>query len=642
MTGARPDLGRPLLAALLLLVGSANGDVPMHPALSVERLANGVTLIAVGASTGLASGLVLEVDSLHRLVWAYVRGDIPWVHTARRLAGGNTLVSATFDDRVLEFDPLGNPVWDYATGLSYPNEAFRLADDNTLITDRDNNRVIEVDSAGNIVWSYNNLLGPHHGNRLANGNTLICDSDHNEVVEVTPEGQVAWRYANNLYWPRSAQRLANGNTLITDSNNRRVIEVDSAGAIVWSYNTGAKGPYMALRLPNGNTLISSEDLVSEVSPALSIVWQYPPPALVAEPGWVTNPASGCSLYVHIHRPQSASADHKVPAVVLIPDLSLAGTAFDSTGLADRVATDEYAVLHFDADGRGRSAGVEDYNGTIHQEGLHACLETLAALDYVDTSRLGIYAQGYGVVMATGMLARHRLPSVRFLLDFEGPSDRYQVCADSGGHVPVSPDSESFWQEREAARFIRQVPCAYLRIQTETDHTGRIPDNHHCIALVDSATAKANGGAGICVWTRVNDSVMNAENIVYTVTQPPAFITEIEEHQFLCRELLYLHELETATPPGIASGSSFTVHRSSLSVSPNPCRGSATVRISDSSFIVHRSSLSVYDASGRAVLKSPIAIRQSPFALELRSMPAGVYILRLNSAGRLATARLVVD
>ena len=64
-----------------------------------------------------------------------------------------------------------------------------------------------------------------------------------------------------------------------------------------------------------------------------------------------------------------------------------------------------------------------------------------------------------------MIARHAEPRVKFLLDFEGPADRYQICPDSGGFVPVPADSEAFWQEREAARFMKQVPAAYLRIQT---------------------------------------------------------------------------------------------------------------------------------------------------------------------------------
>jgi hypothetical protein len=242
-------------------------------------------------------------------------------------------------------------------------------------------------------------------------------------------------------------------------------------------------------------------------------------------------------------------------------------------------------------------------------------------------------------MATGMIARHQQPRAKFLIDVEGPSDRYQTSSDSGGHVPVPVDSESFWVEREAGRFIKSVPAAYLRLQTATDYTTRIPDNHHAIALVDSATSAQHGGSGIAAWTRVNDSVMNPENQTYTVSGPPLWIPEAEERHNICRELLYLHELADGNFPGAVTSPSFIVHRSSFSVSPNPCRGS--VRISSSSFIVHRSSLSVYDASGRLV-HSSFGIRTSPFRLDLRSMPAGVYVIRLDSDGRFATTRLVVN
>jgi len=76
----------------------------------------------------------------------------------------------------------------------------------------------------------------------------------------------------------------------------------------------------------------------------------------------------------------------------------------------------------------------------------------------------------------------------------------------------------------------------------------------------------------------------------------------------------------------------------LNAFPNPCRGA--VRISGSTFNVQRSALSIYDASGRLVLSQPVA--SSSFVLRTSSLRAGVYVLRLDSGGRLATARLVVN
>ena len=143
------------------------------------------------------------MDSLGRLVWAYIKCDVPFLHTARRLANGNTLMTASIGNKVVEVDRDGDPVWTMTSGLDYPNEAYRLANGNTLITDRDNNRVIEVTpqlqrSSG----ATTNLNGPHNGNRLANGNTLICDSDNDRVVEVDSSGTIVWQYATGLNWPR--------------------------------------------------------------------------------------------------------------------------------------------------------------------------------------------------------------------------------------------------------------------------------------------------------------------------------------------------------------------------------------------------------------------------------------------------------
>ena len=603
-------------SAVLFLAATLFASVPCALPAGIESLPNGNTLICDAGAMGQPTARVIEVDSNEHLVYAYVHADILWAHTARRVANGNTIITATDSNRVFECAPRRDRdvVWEMRSGLNYPNEAWRLANGNTLITDRDNNRCIEVDNAHNIVWSYANLTGPHGGNRLANGNTLISNSSGtpNRIVEVTPSDSVVWQYATGLAWPRSCQRLPNGNTLITDSNHNRVIEVDPSGTIVWSVTSGLSAPFQSIRLANGHTLISTGARVIEVDSMKTIVWQYPPTAsaVVAETLWVVNPTSGCSLYVHIHRPANAGPAAQVPGVVLVPDLSNAGTTFD--GFAESLAADGFAVLHFDADGRGRSSGTEDYDGHVHQDGLAACATLLASRPYVDSENLGIYSRGYGIVMATGMVARHATPRIKFLLDFEGPSDRYQSSSDSGGNVPVHVDSDAFWVEREAGRFIKSVPGAYLRIQTATDHTGRIPDNHHAIALIDSASATKYGGSGVAVWTRVNDSVMNPEDKTYSVSNPPVWIPEAEERNMICRDILYLHELADSTFYEAVASSPLTPHPSSLfSVYPNPCHSSAVLHLTTGP-LDHSTTLRVFDVSGRLVIREPIP--SSPFIL----------------------------
>jgi len=144
------------LSVLLVLV--AGGPAPAATsvpvlAFGVERLPDGNTLIADGGDGSDLNARALEVDSRGRLVWAYLKSDVPFLHTARRLANGNTLMSSSNGDRVVEVNRDGDTVWAMTSGLDYPNEAYRLSNGNTLITDRDNNRVIEVTPQRAIVWS---------------------------------------------------------------------------------------------------------------------------------------------------------------------------------------------------------------------------------------------------------------------------------------------------------------------------------------------------------------------------------------------------------------------------------------------------------------------------------------------------------
>ena len=86
----------------------------------------------------------------------------------------------------------------------------------------------------------------------------------------------------------------------------------------------------------------------------------------------------------------------------------------------------------------------------------------------------------------------------------------------------------------------------------------------------------------------------------------------------------------------------------LTISPNPCNRSTTVRLAGSSFIVHRSSLSVYDASGRLVLSQPVL--SSSFVISTSAFASGLYVARCVSGvhcqtgaslANCASARLVV-
>jgi hypothetical protein len=260
----------------------------------VDREDGGLTLVT---SAQLTASRILAVDPAGRVTGLLI-SSLRFAHNADRLANGNTVVSDTGNDRVVELDPEGLIVWNSAlvplsdgSRLRYPNDANALAGDHLLITDRDNHRVLEIDRAGQVLWQFgvtgvpgsdlSHLNGPHNADRLANGNTLVADSNNNRVLEVTPAGTIAWLYAPTgsgaLNWPRDADRLDNGNTLIVDSNNNRVLEVTPAGAVVWQFAGGLGRPYDADRLPGGNTLIADTQSgrVIEVTADGRIQWRFP-------------------------------------------------------------------------------------------------------------------------------------------------------------------------------------------------------------------------------------------------------------------------------------------------------------------------------------------------------------------------------
>jgi hypothetical protein len=75
----------------------------------------------------------------------------------------------------------------------------------------------------------------------------------------------------------------------------------------------------------------------------------------------------------------------------------------------------------------------------------------------------------------------------------------------------------------------------------------------------------------------------------------------------------------------------------VSVSPNPCDASTTIRLSSPLPTLY--SLSVHDASGRLVLSQPV--RNSSVVICTSSLPAGVYVIRCVSGVNSASARIIV-
>ncbi len=631
-----------IISALFLTPAFSSAAVPVLTAHSVERLANGHTLICDGGQPPQgAASKVIEVDSLGVLVWAGIRSGLLFAHTAQRLPNGNTLISDTNRNRVIEIDSLGNVVWSYSTGLNYPNSAVRLSNGNTLITDRNNGRSIDVSPSGTIVRSLTGLHGPHDASRLANNNTLVCDSDSNQVIEFDSTGARVWTFRTGLSWPRSAERLTNGNTLIADSRNNRVIEVTPGGSVVWAY-AGLNGPYLARRLANGNTLIGNGTgrNVLEVAPSNTIAWQYPRtiPTNV-DTLWIPNPSNNCTLYVHIHKPADAGPTKRYPAVTLIPGGSGNGQGFDLSGLATNVAEEGFILMHFDPDGRGQSTNhgaytYEDYCGHLQQDGLRTILSYLAGRNYVDTLNLGLWTQSYGITMGTGMASRYGTPRLKFLVDWEGPADRTETAQVNGGHVPHDTADHPFWAEREAGPFARFLYCYYIRGQSDSDHNPRIRDNHHALALIDSATNRIYGGSGISPWTRCNDRSMNPVNTVWQLPNHPLWTPETQDAFIDVRFILYLHELVAMPAVGVTEERTYPRLASQglrLASYPNPFS-----RIASIAFALPTSgrvSLKAYNLAGQEVATLVEGEREAGTYRQTwdgSGLANGIYFLRLES------------
>lgn len=133
---------------------------------------------------------------------------------ARKLANGNYLVPHLLAFAVKEYSPEGTVVNTFHTDLpelggreaeGWPFTAIRLEDGNTLVTLTHGNRVVEFDAAGKVVWQLTNkevegrFADPCGAQRLANGNTVICsygqkDPAKPKLFEVTRSGEVVWEF----------------------------------------------------------------------------------------------------------------------------------------------------------------------------------------------------------------------------------------------------------------------------------------------------------------------------------------------------------------------------------------------------------------------------------------------------------------
>ena len=186
-----------------------------------------------------------------------------------------------------------------------------------------------------------------------------------------------------------------------------------------------------------------------------------------------------------------------PAVVLCPDGRNDASSLTRPGdtpiTAAEIAALGVACLRFDPAGRGDSWGEEDDGGPEHQDEVATAVSLLAGRPDIDAARIGLVGLGTGSVMAIGAAALLDTP-VAWVLDWEGPSDR--ELHGIGESAPAAED-DTFWQPRSPVLHVGTLPCGYVRLQSEQDHSR--PDEVRHALRMGAAAAK-----GTLPWFQVND------------------------------------------------------------------------------------------------------------------------------------------
>ena len=183
-----------------------NGEIS-----TAQRLYNGNTLVT-------------ELGKRPRLLEVNPKGDIVLevplqpetenthmqTRMARQLRSGNFLVPHLLAFAVKEYSPEGKVVHTLKTDLdelggrkaeNWPFTAIRLDNGNTLVSLTHGNKVVEFGQHGEVVWKVDNaqvggkFADPCGSQRLANGNTVVGSHAANKgisMIEVTRDHKVVW------------------------------------------------------------------------------------------------------------------------------------------------------------------------------------------------------------------------------------------------------------------------------------------------------------------------------------------------------------------------------------------------------------------------------------------------------------------
>ncbi|MFH1547327.1 MAG: hypothetical protein ABIC57_02470 [bacterium] len=229
--------------------------------------------------------------------------------------------------------------------------------------------------------------------------------------------------------------------------------------------------------------------------------------------YVTNQTSGSKLYVNLVPAKGVSGP--APTIIMSPGGTGDSSAYTNnvpgvTSTAEKFANAGFNAVVYAPEGRGKSEGQENMNGFIGQDGLYYVTEFIDTLPEVGD--IGYFTQSYGVVLASGVLARYPDGPAMFLIDWEGPVNRYDVTvgcksdemdiAKQESPTGHSCDDEEYWEEREAEVFGPEIEVPYHRVQSLEDHVQ--PDASNAIDMIMATTNTKYGGNGKSPYTRLND------------------------------------------------------------------------------------------------------------------------------------------
>lgn len=139
-------------------------------------------------------------------------------HNPQYIDSETVLVADSENDRVVELEK-DNGTWEVGwaidsaggIGFNWPRDADRLANGNTLITDSRNNRIVEVNRSGAVVWSRGVPNLPYEADRLPDeeANGTISYTDGSQSVQQGTQG------ADTTFDDRSASGGVSGGIVST-------------------------------------------------------------------------------------------------------------------------------------------------------------------------------------------------------------------------------------------------------------------------------------------------------------------------------------------------------------------------------------------------------------------------------------------